>query len=344
MALLIAGIDEAGYGPLLGPLCVGLSVFRVRDISDPAKLPDLWKMLNKGVCREPGRAGVHDRRGRVAVADSKQLKLANSVKACHPLVHLERGVLTFARCVEGCGAITDDETYFNALGAVLAEHPCYRVPARPMPVSMTQAEVSIAHNVLARAMLGAGVELLTLRCEVIGEQRYQAIIRETGNKAETTAAAFGEHLRRVWALYGEQEEACGLVLACDRLGGRVQYSGLIERELPGCVVEIEEESDHASRYTARAPDSAGRTREAKVMFLVEGEAAHLPVALSSMVAKLTRELAMMRFNQHWSAAKLAADGVELKPTAGYRNDAHRWLADIGAVMGEEDRRALVRWV
>ena len=346
MPVLIAGIDEAGYGPLLGPLCVGLSVFRVQETPDPGKLPDLWKLLSKGVCRSPARAGGHDKRGRVAVADSKELKLANSVKACHPLVHLERGVLTFARCIAGAAspAVADDEGLFRLLGAAMADHECYRVPPRPLPLSMAQAEISIAHNVLARAMVGAGVELLRMRCQVIDEHRYQAIIRDTSNKAETTATAFGEHLRHVWELYGEQGEDCRLGVACDRLGGRIQYAGLIERELPGSRVEVLEESNDKSRYAVTAPDSAGRERRAGVSFLVEGETGHLPIALASMVAKLTRELAMLRFNQHWAARMHAALGVELKPTAGYRNDAHRWLADIGELMNEDDRRALIRWV
>ena len=32
----------------------------------------------------------------------------------------------------------------------------------------------------------------------------------------------------------------------------------------------------------------------------------------------------------------------LLPTAGYRNDAHRWLEEIGEVMTPDDRRQLVR--
>ena len=104
-----------------------------------------------------------------------------------------------------------------------------------------------------------------------------------------------------------------------------------------------EESDTKSRYALTGKDSQGRERRAGVSFLVEGETFHLPIALASMVAKFTRELAMLRFNQHWSGVRLAAAGGEIKPTAGYRNDAQRWLDEIGEVMSQEDRRLLVRW-
>ena len=107
MALLLAGIDEAGYGPTLGPLCVASSLFRV-ETHEEGRAPDLWKLLERGVCREPGRSGRTDAKGRVAVGDSKALKLSNSVKSTHPLVNLERAVLTH----DGYEAVT------VALGAV----------------------------------------------------------------------------------------------------------------------------------------------------------------------------------------------------------------------------------
>jgi hypothetical protein len=111
MATVLVGIDEAGYGPTLGPLCVAMAAFRVPDepaaapsataspsaAASPAPPPDLWKILDTGVAREPGRGGKRDARGRVAVADSKHLKLSNSVTTTHPLIHLERGVLSFLR-------------------------------------------------------------------------------------------------------------------------------------------------------------------------------------------------------------------------------------------------------
>ena len=49
----IAGIDEAGYGPLLGPLCVGVSVFHVEQWGEGEAAPNLWKLLSAGVCRKP---------------------------------------------------------------------------------------------------------------------------------------------------------------------------------------------------------------------------------------------------------------------------------------------------
>ena len=54
--MVIAGIDEAGYGPLLGPLVVGCCAFRVEGngcdpLADPREWPCLWKRLGRYVSR-----------------------------------------------------------------------------------------------------------------------------------------------------------------------------------------------------------------------------------------------------------------------------------------------------
>jgi hypothetical protein len=68
--LIYAGIDEAGYGPMLGPLCVGCSIFAVED-ADPADgPPNLWARLDEVVTR-----GARDARRRIAIDDSKKLKV-----------------------------------------------------------------------------------------------------------------------------------------------------------------------------------------------------------------------------------------------------------------------------
>lgn len=318
MALVYAGIDEAGYGPMLGPLCVGLAVVRVADWSPGDRPPDLWDRLASGVCK-----AANDRRGRVAIADSKRLKLANSSKTRHPLVHLERGVLAAER-TRGV-TIDADTALLSDLGACLGDQPWYRGPARELPVGNTPDAIAIAANVLARALARAGVEILDLRCAVVTEATLNETIRATGTKARATLIGVGEHLRRVrdrWADGGVAR------VVCDRLGGRLGYARVLERELGLDEVGVIEQSPRVCRY-----DAAGLG----VHFQPEAESAHLPVALASMIAKLVRELAMARFNGYWCARQPA-----LKPTAGYTQDARRWLDDARGLLSSEQRDALVR--
>ena len=61
-----AGIDEAGYGPMLGPLCVGPATFVLEKTLPRRGAPDLWAMLDEVVCR-----AKRDPRQRIAVDDSK---------------------------------------------------------------------------------------------------------------------------------------------------------------------------------------------------------------------------------------------------------------------------------
>ncbi len=59
--LIYAGIDEAGYGPMLGPLCAAAAVFVVENhdtTHDGA--PNLWEILDDAVCRRPNCDDNHD--------------------------------------------------------------------------------------------------------------------------------------------------------------------------------------------------------------------------------------------------------------------------------------------
>ena len=72
--MIVAGIDEAGYGPLLGPMVIASCTLRVPDEASPDGR-DLWRALADCVVRprQPPRRAARGRRrgGRLPVGDSK---------------------------------------------------------------------------------------------------------------------------------------------------------------------------------------------------------------------------------------------------------------------------------
>ncbi|MEN6336244.1 MAG: hypothetical protein ABFE01_18475, partial [Phycisphaerales bacterium] len=83
---ILAGIDEAGFGPLLGPLVVSSTAFSVQ----PALLEaDLWEVLGKSV----GKCRKH-LQGRLLIADSKK-----AFNRDEGLGHLERTSLIALDCL-----------------------------------------------------------------------------------------------------------------------------------------------------------------------------------------------------------------------------------------------------
>lgn len=327
--LLYIGIDEAGYGSMLGPLCVGVAALRIDAWEPTEPAPNVWKLLRAAVCRKPG-----DKKRRLAVADSKKL--------CKPmaqgpgrLAEAERSVLGFVHALTGSLPATDADL-LAALGA-LEPGGCaqawYAGEPGPCPGHAQVAEARIAANMLARAMARVGVSCELLRVVRTDEAAFNAQIAGGRSKANTTLAAIARHAPSILALIDNAIDEYGHVhtrIVLDRQGGRTRYQDALSHAF-GRPVRTLAEAPQASTYELEGLPNA------RIRVQAKAEDAHLPVALASMQAKLVRELAMERFNAYWRQRK-----PEVRPTAGYTTDARRWLSDMGEAITTAERRAMIR--
>ncbi|MFM8873463.1 MAG: hypothetical protein ACKOJI_08970, partial [Phycisphaerales bacterium] len=296
MPLLYAGIDEAGYGPLLGPLCVGCAAFVVPDAAGdvaPDAPPCLWKALSAAVCRT-----TTDRRRRIAVEDSKKLKGAKDA-ALHPLRHLERGVAAFASAVAGAPPEwVDDDTLLAALGARAAAPPegdAWHDAPLPLPVGNDAAALRISGAMLRTALAKAGIEAASLSVRALDAREFNRLAARVSNKATINFMAAAEHVERVRRLAaGRGVDAW---IALDRQGGRTGYLDPLRTSFPDATLAVIEESEATARYRLRWPAGGGLpAHAATVSFELGGEERNLPIALASMAAKFARELHMRRLN------------------------------------------------
>jgi ribonuclease HII len=313
--VIYAGVDEAGYGPLLGPLCVGMSAFRLADAEiDPsgARVPDLWELLSRGVCRKP-----KDARRRVAVADSKKLKSGGK----QPLIHLERGVLAFL----GGETPRDDGDYLVRLGVsprATRATPWHAHP-QPLPVAVSEGEVAIARNLVLGAMDGAGCAMEALGVSALDAPAFNALYGELRNKAQVNMSLVFDAVRRVDLLRGDSPA----FVAVDRQGGRADYTRELEAHVArGGTIRTLLADDERSIYRIETDGAA----PLYIAFEVGAEERHLPVALASMAAKYTRELSMRRLNAYFSERI-----PDLEPTAGYVEDGRRYLAEVKPILARE---------
>jgi ribonuclease HII len=330
--LIYAGIDEAGYGPVLGPLCVACTTFVINNHDpDITGHCDLWKRLSKAVCRKRT-----DKRHRVAVDDSKLLKGANDGPQ-HPLKFLERAVLSFVNAIADCDASqampATCADLLSRLGVRCGSLDWYR-STTALPVGQTPDELSISAARVRKTLADQGVACDMLRCEAIDPSEFNDQVERMGNKANVNLCAALRHIDAVWHRWPAPHHHPRVI--ADRQGGRTRYLETLMQAYPDAQVQVLCEDDRLSRYRL---DRGGS--KLTVSFIVEAERQHLPVALASMTAKYVRELFMLRLNRHFRALM-----PELKPTAGYNEDGRRYLSDIEPLIAERqiERRQLVRCV
>ncbi len=305
----LIGVDEAGYGPNLGPLVVGATAWRL-----PAG-GDLDELLADAVIRTP-------------VAGDARLLIADSKAVYQPgggLTKLERAVY----------AATGPPDRWTSLVATLDADATNQRASLPwhtgfdpaLPINADATDLADATNQLKAACQASGVTPPRLRARLVYPGRFNELVERDGTKG---AALSSVSIGLARSLYDEvvgEGEPCAFVF--DKHGGRNRYGELIQEHFDDAWVEMREESRPVSRYRVG--------ERLTFRFRSKGEE-ELPVALASMAAKLLRELSMKAFNDYWLKQ---VPGV--KPTAGYPVDAKRFKAAIEAKQAELGIADKVLW-
>jgi ribonuclease HII len=317
--LVYAGIDEAGYGPMFGPLCVGASVMVLENYDPSQGEPDLWEILGDAICKKRS-----DRRKRIAVNDSKKLKSSSTPKG---LKHLERGVLSFLSTTGQATPKVDSE-FFDAIHGTLKQNPWTTLQTN-LPLAVDPDSLLIDIACLARDLLKSNVRCDLLLCKAIDVEDYNS----RTNLASKAALNFATAMQLVESIATKFPTEHPRIMI-DRHGGRIRYRQDLQQAWPEAKIQILVENNEMSRYRL---DIDGR--KVTMTFASKSDEKHMPVALASMVAKFTRELHMLRFNKYF--ATLVPD---IKPTAGYVQDGRRFLKEIEPILAENNlaRKSLIR--
>jgi ribonuclease HII len=266
--MLHAGIDEAGYGPTLGPLAIVRVAARCDDLA--------------ALTAALAAAGVRD---------SKTVHKAGN------LASLERVALPAAAWFSGFAPDTAADLF-----GLLGEDASLRADI-PWMAGAAQVRLPVEAPSVTAWTLPA--EPAGLAGFLVQPRAYTAWLRSRRNKAAL-------ELERIGRLLAElPDEPADVVV--DRLGGRKFYGDWLATVWPGAEATCE--SENISTY---------RTGTRAVSFCVGGESVSPLTAAASCLAKYARELHMLLLNRWW-CAKLPW----LKPTAGYPQDAARWLHQIG---------------
>lgn len=301
MAVLV-GIDEAGFGPILGPLVISSAVFQIDDSLLDA---DLWQILGKSA----GQKRKH-LAGRLLITDSKK-----AYSKSLGIKHLQRTILSCLNCLS-----REPRTLSQLLNFIcpdclsrLRQYPWYKNSDNYL-LSADAADIAIAASVFTDDLTSNKMKLLELKTNCLDVEHYNSMVAKVKNKSSVLFSATSQLIQSAWDNFSERN----LQIIIDRQGGRVHYRKNLQRMFEGFELTILKESQTNSSYELKYKD-----RKMRLHFVVGADRKYLPVSLASMVSKYLRQLMIDNINRYFTGFH-----SELKPTAGYWKDGLRFIGDL----------------
>jgi len=295
------GIDEAGYGPNLGPFVMTLVACQV-----PSDLEEacLWEVLKPCARRANEPAD-----GRVVVADSKLVYSSAS-----GWDELERTVLSAIDAPSLDGLL--QKICIDEIPDLRRE--AWFVGNTELPTEVNGEQQADAQSLWRQTSAAAGVRWSLYQSAIVATPRFNDLIDRWDSKSAVLSVAL-THLIQRCLQATDAEPMCFVI---DKHGGRNNYSALLQHAFPDGMVLAEEEGRLRSRYRVE-----GLNRPVRITFMPKADVKHFTVSLASMISKYVRELLMREFNRFWQSHVPG-----LKPTAGYPLDAVRYIEAIRPAM------------
>lgn len=293
------GIDEAGYGPTLGPFVMVLTAVGIPSTHEPDE--DCWSLLSPWIRTATGRVKHDD--SRLIVGDSK--KIHSMVDGRMILGTPWRTI--FDLKIPEYVPIDRFLSIINCVGRKEIAQEFWWIGDELIHLKKQEIYPSVGEG--ASPVFKFGIVIKTVK-------EFNKICSESGSKGSITATAWKELVSSFFNCLAPGDTVHFLT---DKHGGRNQYLGMIHEvfDKREWVVPVRETAAE-SFYQVQ-----GSGMEIGFRFIPRAEAACPMVALASMLAKHLREETMRIFNKWWKIRI-----PELQPTAGYPVDARRYISVI----------------
>ena len=301
---VLIGIDEAGLGPILGPLTISAAGFIVPNES---LKDDMWQLLSDATKKTKLRLA-----GKMLITDSKK---AYTSKAKNPKKHLEKTVLTTLAAMNQRPSTLDQllNTLCSKCAPRLPKYKWYNDLAS-RPLGHNTDEIDICAQAFSRALKKNNMTIAFLKSVCLDVAHFNDMIEKVRNKSTVSFSAVCSLIHDVFHSF----QNANYQFVIDRQGGRTNYTQLLRKMFPDMSLEVIKQNDKVSSY-----ELADSDKTARIHFIVKADDKSLPTALASMTSKYLRELLMDCINEYF-----IGHCEDLKPTAGYFTDGKRFLEDL----------------
>ncbi len=307
--MIIVGIDENGYGPVLGPLIITASAFKVK------KRGNLWRVLN--ISKNPD-----DYPEKIIVADSKKLFSRSSLKRCqmgelvvsaffyllfktlpeNPDKFLSKIILNFSLFPQLCKK--SKSKYRPCWEEILLPLWLKEVVVQGFSLAKIEERIKREAEELRKRLREEEIKFLGLKSICICPFQFNRLV-----KGKSKSYLNYLQFEKLISYFLRKKEKEFLIFA-DRIGGQRRYMSLLKSGLlKNWRCRTLEENNEVSSYELNFKE-----KKLRISFLQNGEEKEFLIALSSLCGKYIREIFMARINNFFQNYNPG-----LKAVSGYRD-------------------------
>ncbi len=314
--MIIAGIDEAGLGPKLGPLVVSATAFNLPLHTPDKPVPSLWEVFAQS-CTHKRQA----KDSRLLVADSKIAYSATGLEGLkhtvaafcrelrpEPLPTSLYSLLTLLQAEKDIETIAESPWFKNDLNYEINDDRLNFNSSPIIDINNKEARFCHCHTCILSAKM------------------LNRLFTQELNKSEVTLLQIGKLIQNIITTFNNH----AIMIKIDKQGGRDYYAPFLSQLLDGAWIETIREGAASSLYKI--------SDKITVEFLPKADQNEFSVALASIFSKFLREIFMDSFNTYFSQLL-----PNLRATAGYPQDAKRFYQDITGLLNKDGLTKEILW-